>query len=121
MLLVGAAGMIVCHFIVAAISTATDSSNQPAQKALVAFVCFFIAFFAATWGPIAWVVTGEIYPTSTRAKQMSMSTASNWLWSESRLRETRLHEWIRFADTRLNSFRLWYRLRHPVPCQHRSG
>ena len=26
---------------------------------------------------------GEIYPTSTRAKQMSMSTASNWLWSES--------------------------------------
>jgi hypothetical protein len=57
MLLVGAAGMIVCHFIVAAISTATDSTNQPAQKALVAFVCIFIAFFAATWGPIAWVVT----------------------------------------------------------------
>ncbi|GAA5971626.1 hypothetical protein JCM8115_005885 [Rhodotorula mucilaginosa] len=81
MLLVGAAGMIVCHFIVAAISTATDSTNQPAQKALVAFVCIFIAFFAATWGPIAWVVTGEIYPTSTRAKQMSMSTASNWLWN----------------------------------------
>ncbi|GAA5984612.1 hypothetical protein JCM10908_003424 [Rhodotorula pacifica] len=81
MLLVGAGGMIVCHFIVAAISTAYGDSNPPAQRALVAFVCFFIAFFAATWGPIAWVVTGEIYPTSTRAKQMSMSTASNWLWN----------------------------------------
>ena len=38
-----------------------------------------VAHFAATWGPLAWVVTSEIYPTSTRAKQMSMSTASNWL------------------------------------------
>ncbi|POY74762.1 hypothetical protein BMF94_2238 [Rhodotorula taiwanensis] len=87
MLLVGAGGMIVCHFIVAAISTAFPvddngfASNVTAQKALIAFVCIFIAFFAATWGPIAWVVTGEIYPTSTRAKQMSMSTASNWLWN----------------------------------------
>ncbi|BGP57312.1 hypothetical protein JCM8202_001686 [Rhodotorula sphaerocarpa] len=82
MLLVGAGGMLVCHFIVAAISTAyPDGNNQAAQNALIAFVCIFIAFFAATWGPIAWVVTGEIYPTSTRAKQMSMSTASNWLWN----------------------------------------
>lgn len=40
-----------------------------------------IAFFAATWGPIAWVVTGEIYPLEIRAKAMSLSTASNWLWN----------------------------------------
>jgi len=25
-----------------------------------------VAFFAATWGPLAWVVTSEIYPTTTR-------------------------------------------------------
>lgn len=37
MLLVGAGGMIVCHFIVAAISTAYGDSNPPAQRALVAF------------------------------------------------------------------------------------
>jgi hypothetical protein len=28
-----------------------------------------------------WVVTGEIYPTATRGKQMSLSTASNWLFN----------------------------------------
>lgn len=51
----------------------------------------------ATWGPLAWVVTSEIYPTHIRGKvriagslcpivalmpvlqAMSMSTASNWL------------------------------------------
>ena len=40
-----------------------------------------IAFFASTWGPIAWVVTGEIFPLQIRAKAMSLTTASNWLWN----------------------------------------
>jgi SP family sugar:H+ symporter-like MFS transporter len=55
--------------------------NQAGQKCLVAFVCIYIAFFASTWGPVPWVVTGEIYPLAVRAKAMSLSTASNWLWN----------------------------------------
>ncbi|BGP10957.1 Plasma membrane low glucose sensor [Rhodotorula toruloides] len=81
MLLVGAVGMAVCHFIVAGCSTALSQDNEAGQKVLIGFVCVFIAFFAATWGPIAWVVTSEIYATATRAKQMSMSVASNWLFN----------------------------------------
>ncbi|GAA6012729.1 hypothetical protein JCM10207_005340 [Rhodosporidiobolus poonsookiae] len=81
MLLVGAIGMTVCHFIVAGTGVGISEDNQAGQKVLVAFVCIFIAFFAATWGPMPWVVTGEIYPTATRGKQMSMSTASNWLFN----------------------------------------
>jgi len=48
---------------------------------LIAFVCIYIAFFASTWGPIAWIITGEIFPLNVRAKAMSMSVASNWLWN----------------------------------------
>ncbi|GAA5996172.1 hypothetical protein JCM5350_000491 [Sporobolomyces pararoseus] len=81
LLLIGAAGMIICHFIVAGVGVGVSADNKAGQQTLVAFVCIFIAFFAATWGPLAWVVTGEIYPTATRGKQMSMSTASNWLWN----------------------------------------
>ncbi|GAA6059048.1 hypothetical protein JCM10212_001273 [Sporobolomyces blumeae] len=81
LLLIGAAGMFVCHFIVAGVGSGVSTDNQAGQNTLIAFVIFFIAFFAATWGPLAWVVTGEIYPTATRGKQMSMSTASNWLWN----------------------------------------
>jgi hypothetical protein len=33
----------------------------------------FQAFFASTWGPIAWVITGEIFPLQVRAKAMSLS------------------------------------------------
>ena len=81
LLLVGAVGMTVCEFIVAIIGSTTSQSNKSAQSALVAFVCFYIAFFASTWGPIAWVVTGEIFPLKIRAKAMSLSVASNWLWN----------------------------------------
>ncbi|GAA5914181.1 sugar porter family MFS transporter [Sporobolomyces salmoneus] len=79
LLLYGAAGMAVSQLIVAIVGTAVPAGNQAAQKVLIAFVCIFIAHFAATWGPLAWVVTSEIYPTTTRGKQMSLSTASNWL------------------------------------------
>ncbi|KAH9978328.1 MFS monosaccharide transporter [Russula compacta] len=81
LLLVGAAGMTICEYIIAIIGSATKASNQSAQSAEVALVCFYIAFFASTWGPIAWVVTGEIFPLQIRAKAMSLSVASNWLWN----------------------------------------
>ena len=81
LLLVGAVGMTVCEFIVAIIGSTTKASNQSAQSTLVAFVCIYIAFFASTWGPITWVVTGEIFPLQIRAKAMSLSVASNWLWN----------------------------------------
>ncbi|KAG9630226.1 general substrate transporter, partial [Aureobasidium melanogenum] len=70
--------MAVCQIIVASVGFAPES-NQSAQKALVAFVCIYIFFFASTWGPCAWVVTGEIFPLKVRAKSLSMTTASNWL------------------------------------------
>lgn len=79
LLLLGAAGMAISQLIVAIVGITVSDTNLAGQKVLIAFVCIFIAFFAATWGPLAWVVTGEIYPTSIRARAMSMSTASNWL------------------------------------------
>lgn len=81
--------MAVCQLIVAIVGTifiqqdpitgANSTNNYPAAKALIAFVCFYIFFFASTWGPNAWVVTGEIFPLKARAKCLSITTASNWL------------------------------------------
>ncbi|KAF2235072.1 general substrate transporter [Viridothelium virens] len=79
LLLFGAIGMAVCQFIVAGVGTGYGTENLPAQRALIAFVCIYIFFFACSWGPCAWVVTGEIFPLKTRAKSLSMTTASNWL------------------------------------------
>lgn len=79
LLLFGAIGMAVSQFIVAGVGTGAGVENEPAQKALIAFVCIYIFFFACSWGPVAWVVTGEIFPLKVRAKSLSMTTASNWL------------------------------------------
>ncbi|KAM5353642.1 hypothetical protein ACJ41O_000292 [Fusarium nematophilum] len=86
----GAVGMAVSQFIVAMAGTFSTGQrdngdifvkNLAGQKAAVSFVCIYIFFFASTWGPLAWVVTGEIFPLKTRAKSLSMTTATNWLFN----------------------------------------
>jgi len=39
----------------------------------------FVAFFAATWGPIVWVLLGEMFPNSIRAAALSVTVMANWL------------------------------------------
>lgn len=79
LLLMGAIGMCVCQYIVAITGTVAGTTDLPAQKTAIAFVCIYIFFFASSWGPVAWVVTGELFPLKARAKCLSMTTASNWL------------------------------------------
>ncbi|KAI0032320.1 general substrate transporter [Vararia minispora EC-137] len=81
LLLLGAAGMCISELLVAIIGVSVSSGNKSGQQALIAFVCIYIAFFAATWGPVAWVVTGEIFPLALRAKGVSLAASSNWLWN----------------------------------------
>ncbi|OJJ68917.1 hypothetical protein ASPBRDRAFT_57477 [Aspergillus brasiliensis CBS 101740] len=77
LLLFGAVGMCVCQLIVAIVGMV--ASSDVANKVLIAFVCIYIFFFASSWGPVAWVVTGELYPLKARAKCLSITTATNWL------------------------------------------
>jgi sugar porter (SP) family MFS transporter len=88
LLLFGAIGMCVSQLIVAVCGTVSTGQHAngeifvvslAGQRAAVAFVCVYIFFFASTWGPLAWVVTGEIFPLRTRAKSLSITTATNWL------------------------------------------
>jgi len=80
LLIWGALGMLVCEFIVAIVGV-TDGSNPAAVRAMIAFICIYIFFFASTWGPGAWVVIGEIFPLPIRSRGVGLSTASNWLWN----------------------------------------
>lgn len=93
-LIIGAAGMTVCLFIVAAIGVTVGfnkthldaagnsaADNISAVNAQVAFIAIFIFFFASTWGPGAWIVIGEIFPLPIRSRGVALSTASNWLWN----------------------------------------
>ncbi|KAH8818525.1 general substrate transporter [Hyaloscypha sp. PMI_1271] len=80
----GALGMVICEFIVAIVGVTKGriSENDPAAvRAQIAFICFYIFFFATTWGPGAWVVIGEIFPLPIRSRGVALSTASNWFWN----------------------------------------
>lgn len=79
LLLIGAVVMCVSELIVAAVGAALDS--QVSSKVLIAFTCTFIAGFASTWGPIAWVVVAEIFPLRIRAKGVAISVAANWIFN----------------------------------------
>jgi sugar porter (SP) family MFS transporter len=83
LLLIGAAGMALCQLTVAIFATAVGDvkshTESTASVVVIIFVSLFVFFYAASWGPVCWVVTAEIYPLKVRAKAMSVSTASNWI------------------------------------------
>ena len=39
----------------------------------------FVVFFAATWGPVMWVMLGEMFPNRLRGVALGVCTAANWI------------------------------------------
>jgi sugar porter (SP) family MFS transporter len=52
--------------------------NRTASYITISFVYIFVASFAFSWGPTAWIYCTEIFPLSMRSKGTSLTTASNW-------------------------------------------
>lgn len=75
LLLWGAAVQLASQFLVGIIHHATHGT-KPIWTAI--FCGTFVAAFASTWGPCAWVITSELFGLKTRAKQMSFAVAGNW-------------------------------------------
>ncbi|KAJ6445085.1 high affinity glucose transporter ght1 [Purpureocillium lavendulum] len=81
-LFIGALWQAAWLLIFAALGTAKPpdtKDNKATGIVMIVSACMFIASFAGTWGPMAWVVIGETFPMRTRAKQASLATAGNWL------------------------------------------
>ena len=45
---------------------------------MLVFTAIFVAFFALSWGPVAWIYAAEIFPLNVRARAVSITTGSNW-------------------------------------------
>lgn len=75
-LIFGGIGMCVSNYIIAIVGATVNSDI--ADKIMLAFVCVFIAFFAATWGPIVWTITGELFTLGMRQKGVSICACTNW-------------------------------------------
>ncbi|KAL1838234.1 hypothetical protein VTJ49DRAFT_2868 [Mycothermus thermophilus] len=86
LLIWGGVGMMVSQFIVAIVGVTAGRpdlvpTNYDAVKAMIAFICIYIFFFASTWGPVGWVIVGECFPLPIRSRGVGIATASNWFWN----------------------------------------
>lgn len=78
----GAANMAISHATIAAIiavyGTRFDTKKSAGNGAIF-MVYWFIVNFAITWGPMAWIVSAEVWPLQYRSRGMSISSATNWI------------------------------------------
>jgi sugar porter (SP) family MFS transporter len=90
LLLVGSAGMFVSlgamaiAFTQATLVTGADGTASPqlsagwGKVALVGANLFVVAF-GATWGPVVWVLLGEMFPNRIRGAALSVAAAAQWV------------------------------------------
>ncbi|MGL5635054.1 MAG: sugar porter family MFS transporter [Sarcina sp.] len=54
-------------------------SIESAAVFTIVLIGIYIFAFAISWGPIAWVLIGEIFPLSVRGAGASFGSAANWI------------------------------------------
>ncbi|MEY3368640.1 MAG: hypothetical protein RI973_1795 [Bacteroidota bacterium] len=74
LLLIGGAGMGLSLLLVG-----LAFYNNWTGYGLLVFILFYIACFAASYGPVTWVIISEIFPVKLRGVAMSVATFALWL------------------------------------------
>jgi MFS transporter, SP family, sugar:H+ symporter len=85
LLLVGSVGMTLTLGAMAAVfataSAGTDGKPVLSHVAAVAGLTaanLYIVAFAVSWGPVMWVLLGEMFPNEIRGAALAISGATNW-------------------------------------------
>jgi len=84
-LLTGSVGMALSLGIMALSFTFADKHGSavslPNPWGPIALVAAnaFVVFFGASWGPLVWVLLGEIFPSRIRGKALGVAAAAQWI------------------------------------------
>ena len=81
LLYAGVAGMVGSLLVLGIALSALATPHHPGDPAaIITLVCLgtFIASFAATWGPVVWVMIPEVLPLSVRGTAMGVAVFCNW-------------------------------------------
>lgn len=85
LLVVGSAGMTVTLALMAlSFSHAVGSGDQlslPGAWGMIALVAAnaYVVFFGMSWGPMVWVLLGEMFPNRIRALALAVAASAQWL------------------------------------------
>ena len=75
LLFVGIGGAVISLIIIGCLFALNITSGPW----ILIFILAFIACFAFSFGPVCWVVIGEIFPNAIRGKAMALATLSLWI------------------------------------------
>jgi MFS family permease len=81
MLYAGVFGMVASLLVLGIGLSVLPTPHHPGDPAaVITLVCLatFIASFAATWGPVVWVMIPEVLPLSVRGTAMGVAVFGNW-------------------------------------------
>ena len=84
-LLFGSAGMTLSLATMALAFSQADTvdgaPSLPGAWGPIALVAanVFVVSFGASWGPVVWVLLGEIFPTRIRARALGVAAAAQWI------------------------------------------
>jgi SP family sugar:H+ symporter-like MFS transporter len=82
LLLAGLAGMVTSLLVLGiSLSVMSEPKSPGDPAAIITLVCLatFIASFAATWGPVVWVMLPEILPLTVRGAALGVAVSLQWL------------------------------------------
>ncbi len=85
LLLVGSAGMAVTLALMALCFAHAGGSGAaltlPPPWGMLALVAanLYVVFFGVSWGPMVWVLLGEMFPNRIRAMALAVAAAAQWL------------------------------------------
>jgi SP family sugar:H+ symporter-like MFS transporter len=79
-----ALGMMTLAFTQATIVTGSDGTKTAQLAGAMGIVALiganlFVVAFGASWGPVVWVLLGEMFPNRIRASALAVAAAAQWL------------------------------------------
>ncbi|MFC2109130.1 D-xylose transporter XylE [Bacteroidota bacterium] len=74
LMIIGALGMAVAMFSLGFVFFAGASGY-----AALFFMMLYVASFAMSWGPVAWVLLAEIFPNKIRGRALAVAVAAQWI------------------------------------------
>ena len=85
LLIVGSVGMAVTLATVAAafatgsLVNGTLQLSHPAGVVALASVCLYVVFFNLSWGPVMWILLGEMFPNQIRGSGLAVAGFAQWM------------------------------------------
>ena len=78
-LLLGGAGIITaCLFALAALNAPGETQTVFQAQASVAAIFLYVGAYQLSFGPIAWLLVGEVFPSKVRSAAVGVATLSNF-------------------------------------------